>query len=327
MKTILQRTAILALGWSGLTTAQSDTKAASTNYELTLSGSTASHGQTTTSANYAQRGYLAEKGARLETADKVIRNLDGLLGTEVTPNGVVLFSDAESVDEGAATALEALFENDDQTYTVIRGKAVQWEIDGPADPVAETHPRASVQTQTVMKDERVTISVKVDGLQTTASLGVQNINSDDFGIYAEDGIDDAWQVNHFGLTNAEGMPNKDPDADGLTNAEEFEQGSDPLVAAVTDPTPTETEADPLETEVGSEPPSLEPLIKGFHQRSDGSYVMIVVASPEASLTLEMSSTLEPGSWIELETVAISSSGEASIEITNDASRQAFYRLR
>ena len=50
------------------------------------------------------------------------------------------------------------------------------------------------------------------------------MNPDDFGGYAGDGLDDAWQNQYFGLNNPLAAPALDPDGDGQTNAFEFTAG-------------------------------------------------------------------------------------------------------
>jgi hypothetical protein len=47
------------------------------------------------------------------------------------------------------------------------------------------------------------------------------------GLYAADGLDDAWQAQYFGQNNPQADPNADPDADGRTNLQEFIEGSVP----------------------------------------------------------------------------------------------------
>ncbi len=52
------------------------------------------------------------------------------------------------------------------------------------------------------------------------------------GPYAADGIDDAWQVQHFGANNPQAAdPNADPDGDGRTNLQEYLAGTVPTDAA------------------------------------------------------------------------------------------------
>ena len=54
----------------------------------------------------------------------------------------------------------------------------------------------------------------------TLSLLVSNL-------YADDGIDDAWQVQYFGHDNVDAQPNADPDGDDNTNLFEYTAGLDP----------------------------------------------------------------------------------------------------
>jgi hypothetical protein len=65
----------------------------------------------------------------------------------------------------------------------------------------------------------------------TLALTVLNVNLDNFGAYAGDAIDDAWQVQYFGQPpNANAGPLVDPDGDGQTNAFEYTAGLNPTDA-------------------------------------------------------------------------------------------------
>jgi hypothetical protein len=58
---------------------------------------------------------------------------------------------------------------------------------------------------------------------------VKNVNTDDLGAYAGDGIDDAWQVQYFGQPpNALAGPNADADGTGQTNLFKYIAGLNPL---------------------------------------------------------------------------------------------------
>ena len=65
----------------------------------------------------------------------------------------------------------------------------------------------------------------------TLTLTVLNVNNDDFGSYAGDGIDDAWQVQYFGIGNANAAPTADPDGDGQNNLLEYLAGTSPTNSA------------------------------------------------------------------------------------------------
>ena len=53
------------------------------------------------------------------------------------------------------------------------------------------------------------------GSTGSTNLTVLNVNPDNFGIYAGDGVGDTWQVQYFGLPpNPAAGPLLDPDVDG-----------------------------------------------------------------------------------------------------------------
>ena len=61
------------------------------------------------------------------------------------------------------------------------------------------------------------------------ALTVLNVNLDNFGTYAGDTLDDAWQVQYFGQPpNANAGPNADFDGTGQTNLFKYIAGLNPL---------------------------------------------------------------------------------------------------
>ena len=50
---------------------------------------------------------------------------------------------------------------------------------------------------------------------------VLDINPDNYGTYAGDGLPDSWQVTYFGIGNPNAAPGLDPDGDGQTNFFEY----------------------------------------------------------------------------------------------------------
>jgi len=59
---------------------------------------------------------------------------------------------------------------------------------------------------------------------------VINVGNDDFGSYAGDGLDDAWQVSYFGSDNPNAAPGADPDGDFMSNRGEYIAGTIPTNA-------------------------------------------------------------------------------------------------
>ena len=60
------------------------------------------------------------------------------------------------------------------------------------------------------------------GFTGTLGLFIFNTGIDDFAFYAGDGLDDAWQVQYFGINNPNGLSGADPDGDGQTNYFEYQ---------------------------------------------------------------------------------------------------------
>jgi hypothetical protein len=80
--------------------------------------------------------------------------------------------------------------------------------------------------------ENTLASARGSYFSRSATLGllVLNVNIDNFGTYAGDGLDDAWQVQYFGLNNPQAVPGLDPDLDGQTNGYEYVVGTIPIDA-------------------------------------------------------------------------------------------------
>ena len=62
----------------------------------------------------------------------------------------------------------------------------------------------------------------------TRALTVLSVNTDDLPGYVGDGIDDAWQVQYFGLNNPVAAPTVDADGTEQTNLFKYIAGLNPL---------------------------------------------------------------------------------------------------
>jgi len=82
----------------------------------------------------------------------------------------------------------------------------------------------------VFADSPAVVTASYAGLNATFSMDVLNISSDDFGLYAGDGLADNWQVQFFGENSPDAAPALDPDRDGQDNTFEFVAGLDPTSA-------------------------------------------------------------------------------------------------
>ena len=73
-----------------------------------------------------------------------------------------------------------------------------------------------------------TVQGVIEGNTSALPLSALNVNPDNFGSYAGDGLDDAWQNQYFGLNNPNAAPNVDFDGTGETNLFKYIAGLNPF---------------------------------------------------------------------------------------------------
>jgi len=144
--------------------------------------------------------------------------------TNLTPTAL-----ASAVNEGMTLQLGAIQLLDDATCLVVNPGTVGWNI--VAGPINSINSGGLAWAGTVYQDTPATVQASLGGFSGTLQLTVINVGTDDFGIYAGDGLPDDWQVQYFGPNNPNAAPNIDADGTGQTNLFKYIAGLDP-----TDPT-------------------------------------------------------------------------------------------
>ncbi|MGK0188687.1 MAG: hypothetical protein ACI9R3_004499 [Verrucomicrobiales bacterium] len=187
--------------------------------------------QTTTSTTYTGDATVGTSPAGISTVGVYttkagyIGQLYDVVGLEVTNNPI-------SVNEGATTQLKAESILDDDTRLEVPATDVTWSVVG-ASPIVAPIPTNGLATANNVHAATSATSATVRGDLGAENdefvITVNNITEDDMGLYAGDGIDDAWQVLYFGVgTNgqgtAEGQASNDADKDGDDNEFEFLAG-------------------------------------------------------------------------------------------------------
>lgn len=130
-----------------------------------------------------------------------------------------------TVPEASTQQFTATVTLDDSTTLT---SAATWAINsGPLVSITST---GLLTTGHVYADTTARITATHGELSQLVLLTVRNIGSDDFGLYAGDGVPDLWQVTWFGENNLDGRADKDPDHDGQNNAFEQLSGYSPLDA-------------------------------------------------------------------------------------------------
>jgi hypothetical protein len=137
----------------------------------------------------------------------------------------LLASDFYPPEEGT-TQFTAVHTNDDGSNDPIPSESVTWSLLG--GPITGINTSGLATTGIVHESTEAIVGATVFGTPLQLSVYVQDTLPDNYGLYAGDGIDDAWQKLHFGLENPLAAPLLDPDGDGQNNRFEFVAGVGPL---------------------------------------------------------------------------------------------------
>lgn len=134
-----------------------------------------------------------------------------------------------SVNETAATQLSASAVMDDATTLALDPNDIAWSV--MAGPFSGVTAGGLATSTNIYQNEIGQLRGIWQTLQDIENISVLNVGDDDFGSYAGDGLDDAWQVNFFGLDNPDAGPGEDPDGDQQDNQLENLAGVDPTDAS------------------------------------------------------------------------------------------------
>ena len=197
----------------------------SANYSITTE-TTDSGGVYSTSANYSNAGSMGGVVGISSVASTVETARNGYIGQLYDVVGLVVTSSSTSVNEGGTLQLGAAQVLDDATQLPIAPSLAAWSAHG--GPIAGIDANGLATAATVYQDSPAIVGAVYQGFGGTLLLLVINVSNDDFGAYANDGIDDAWQVHYFGMNNPQAAPNVDADGTGQTNLFKYIAGLNPI---------------------------------------------------------------------------------------------------
>ena len=204
------------------------------------------HAGPRTSANYSIAAETADGGGNSGTSANYSNN--GSAGTVAGISSVI--SPAETVKNGylaqlydltgtlALTAPQTTINEtgtlqltvgqtlDDATVLGLPGTSSTWSVvSGPLTGIDAT---GLATAGTVYQNTAAVAKAVCQGQTFTLGLTVLDTIPDNYGSYAGDGIDDAWQVQYFGLNNPRAAPGADADGTGQTNLFKYLAGLNPL---------------------------------------------------------------------------------------------------
>lgn len=196
------------------------------------------------SANYFVPADTVDAGGRRGTSASYIIDASiggiGGMGGATTPATIAKHSyagqlfDASSlaitanptnVNELATRQLGGTVVNDDLTSNVVAAAQIAWSVLN--GPITSIDASGLATAGAVYQNEPATVRGLLGGKISTLGLTVLNNNLDNYGAYAGDGIDDAWQVQYFGIGNANALAGLDPDGDQQNNRFEYLAGTVP----------------------------------------------------------------------------------------------------
>lgn len=136
--------------------------------------------------------------------------------------------DFATVDEGGSIPLAAAPRLDDGTLLAALASGVSWSV--VSGPLLSVSSRGAVLAAIVYQDTPATVRASAGGLSGLGTLTVRNAGTDNYGSYAGDQLNDAWQVQYFGIDNPLAGPNVDADGTGQSNLFKYLAGLNPLDA-------------------------------------------------------------------------------------------------
>jgi hypothetical protein len=181
----------------------------SANYAISTD-TTDSAGGRVTSASYTNDGNAPKIAGHSTTTSPARIVKHGFIGQLTEVLGLDLTAGTTELGEGTTLQLTARIALDDATFTAVSDAGVLWSaLNGPIT-VGGT---GLVTGGSVFQSTAATAQAVHSGFTDTIALTVLDTLTDNFGTYASDGIDDDWQMFHFGPNNPLATPTANPDGD------------------------------------------------------------------------------------------------------------------
>ncbi len=198
--------------------------ATSTDYRV-ITDTLDSAGNRSSSANYTQVGSMGGIVGISSAIPGSTTNKTSYIAQLSDPTALQITAPSPTLPEGSTLQLSATLSFDDGTATVLSPASVAWGI--VSGPLSSISTGGLATAAIVYQDGSAVVKGDHAGFSASLALEILNVNIDNFGSYAADGIDDAWQVQYFGLDNPMAGPLIDPDHDGQNNLFEYTADVDP----------------------------------------------------------------------------------------------------
>jgi hypothetical protein len=216
---------LVALFLAIVTTAAHGGPRSSGSYSI-ASDSINAGGTRTSSTVYSNTGSITEVTGISSASSPAETVKHGFIGQQYEGTGLQLTSTAPNLNEGTSLQLTARQTLDDATLLALPATSITWSVQN--GPLAGINASGLATAATVFQDTLATVQGLYLSHTGTLGLTVLNVSNDDIPGYTGDGLDDAWQVQYFGLGNPAAAPTFDADSDGQDNLFEFIAGGNPI---------------------------------------------------------------------------------------------------
>ncbi len=182
-------------------------------------------GRRTTSPNYTMSGSISGISGISTAVSPSVTVRQGYIGQLYNVTSLVVTAIPATVSEDSNSQLIATATIDDGTVLVVTGSNVSWGV--ASYPIASIDADGLATCASVYTDTVGIVSGYYLGASNTLTLLVLDTNPDNYGIYANDGIPDGWQVQYFGTNNPEGVASADADGTSQNNLFKYLAGLNP----------------------------------------------------------------------------------------------------
>ena len=197
--------------------------AESEHYRIEHHGATAAASGNVEAGAYQNHGITGETGGIAQAGQYATKA--GFAGQIYRAVSLGISAPVLEIAENSTLQLGAKLVMDDATFLSLDASSVEWEAVGP---IASISPKGLLTSGAVYGYHFAIVAARQADMRSALHLIVKNVGNDDFGLYAADGIDDAWQVRYFGENNPDGGPDRDPFGSGYDNLFKYMAGLDPL---------------------------------------------------------------------------------------------------
>jgi hypothetical protein len=182
-------------------------------------------GRRVSSVSYVNDGTLGALGGAAQSGVSSIVVRHGYAGQLCDVSRLAIKAAATNVNEAGSCQLSAQAVLDDGTWFSLVGSSLVWSrVSGPVSSISAG---GLVTVSNVYQDMIATVRGDYLTWFSSQTLAIANVGLDDFGAYANDEVEDSWQVRYFGLSSSSAGANGDPDHDGMNNLAEYLADTNP----------------------------------------------------------------------------------------------------